>query len=64
MDPERVKNKDSEEKEMVKEFEAREAGVAELAAVYERIERKYIETSQTLPAEPPTVFSNSANPAR
>ena len=56
--------KDHEGEAMIEEFEAREAGVAELAALYDRIEAIYVEASQTLLADPPTIVSDAANPTR
>ncbi len=56
--------KDQEGQEIIKQFEAREAGVAELAVFYERLEAVYIQASQTLQEESPVIISNSANLTR
>ena len=64
MDYARNSEQDKSLTEMIEKGESAEAGVAELAALYERIEAIYIEASQTLASAPPTLVSNAANPRR
>jgi hypothetical protein len=56
--------RDKESQELIKQFENQEAGVADLAVLYERIESVYIQASQTSQEEPPISVSNSTNPTR
>jgi hypothetical protein len=55
---------EEERLDLVGTIEAKEAGVAELTALYERIESVYVDASHTLFDQFPTTISNSANPKR
>jgi|RhiMetdeSRZDD1v2_1073273.scaffolds.fasta_scaffold1020950_1 hypothetical protein len=59
-----MKRKSEQAQEMIKKFEVQEAGVADLAAFYERIESIYVAASQSLQEDTPLTISNSANPKR
>jgi hypothetical protein len=59
-----MKRASEEASEMIKKFETQEAGVADLAVFYERIESIYVAASKSLQEETPLTISNSANPKR
>ena len=60
----RVENMDNESQVTIDALEKREAGVAELTALYERIEAVYFDACHVSEEYPAVVVTNSANLVR